>query len=61
MAYEKMDSEQKLQAQQLKELKAMNEEKDKSLVKSKKALVREYQGTNKQLAEFLHQATRKSI
>ena len=37
----------------------MNEEKDKSLVKSK-ALVREYQGTNKQLAKFLHQAIERA-
>ena len=38
-AYEKVENERKLQAQQLKEFKAVNEEREKALTKSK-ALVR---------------------
>ena len=59
MSHDKVDGERQLQAQQLKEAKALNEEKDKDLAKSK-ALVREYQATNKQLTEFLHQATERA-
>lgn len=37
----------------------MNKAKDKDLAKSK-ALVKEYQATNKQLMEFLHQAIERA-
>ena len=46
--YDKVNSENR-------EMKEQLEEKDKALT-TNKALLKEYQATNQQLAEFLHQA-----